>query len=264
MAEGAQQRCFVWYDLLTSDPDAATGFYGELIGWGTQPWEGGSQPYLMWTNGENPMGGVMQLPEDAAKAGAPPHWLAYVATPDTKATVARATELGACVLVQPTDIPEAGQFAVLQDPQGATFAVYTSAQDSPGAEFTPAIGEFSWHELATTDYEAAFDFYHKLFDWDQTESMDMGEAGTYQMYGAQGSGKSSGGMFNKPAEMPGPPAWLFYVKVEDVNAAVEKVKELGGQVLNGPMEVPGGDMVAQCMDPQGAAFALHSSAASSG
>ena len=115
--------------------------------------------------------------------------------------------------------------------------------------------------MARAGHASAFEFYHELFGWDQTESMDMGEASIYQMYGAQGSGKSSGGMFNKTAEMPGPPAWLFYVRVDDVNAAAEKVKELGGQVLNGPMEVPGGDMIAQCMDPQGAAFALHSSKA---
>jgi predicted enzyme related to lactoylglutathione lyase len=243
---------------MTSDPESATEFYQKLIGWGTQPWESGNEPYQMWTNGDTPLGGVAKLPEDAVKAGAPPHWLAYVPTANTEATVRRASELGASVLVQPTDIPGAGSFAVLQDPYGAAFAVYSSAQDSPSGEGQPRVGEFSWHELATTDYEAAFEFYHDLFAWDRTESMDMGEAGIYQMYGPQGSGKSLGGMFNKPAEMPGPPAWLFYIKVGDVNSAVEKVKELGGRVLNGPMEVPGGDMIAQCMDPQGAAFALHS------
>lgn len=65
-------------------------------------------------------------------------------------------------------------------------------------------------------------------------------------------------MFNKPAEMPGPPFWLYYIMVPDVKAVVEKIKGLGGQILNGPMEVPGGDLIAQCLDPQGAAFAIHS------
>ena len=66
-------------------------------------------------------------------------------------------------------------------------------------------------------------------------------------------------MFNKPAEMSGPPMWLYYVTVDDVDAAVAEVKKLGGQVLNGPMEVPDGGRIAQCVDPQGALFALHSS-----
>ena len=58
---------------------------------------------------------------------------------------------------------------------------------------------------------------------------------------------------------PGPPAyWLYYVTVPDVREKIDQVKQLGGQVVNGPQEVPGGDIVAQCVDPQGAAFALHS------
>ena len=87
--------------------------------------------------------------------------------------------------------------------------------------------------------------------------MDMGEAGTYRMYGF--GQWPLGGIFNKPAEMP-VPGWLYYIRVPDVREAVETVKREGGKVLNGPMEVPGGDLVAQCLDPQGAAFALHSTA----
>jgi predicted enzyme related to lactoylglutathione lyase len=184
------------------------------------------------------------------------HWLAYVDVADTEVTATKAKELGGQVLHGPISIPTVGSFAVLADPQGAVFAVFTSKEDMPGKEGSPQEGEFSWHELATTDHEAAFDFYSKLFGWEKTEASDMGEMGSYQMYGV--SGTQLGGMFNKPAEMPGPPFWLFYTTVADVHAAAEKVKQLGGQVLNGPMEVPGGDWIAQCTDPQGAAFAIHS------
>jgi predicted enzyme related to lactoylglutathione lyase len=244
---------------MTPEPDSATDFYAQLVGWTTEPWEGADRPYTLWKNKEVPVGGLMNLPEEAVEAGAPPHWLAYISTPDIAATVSRATELGGKILVQPTEVPGAGRFAVLQDPQGAVFAAYTPGEAQSEPEGPPQIGQFSWHELATSDHGAAFVFYHDLFGWDETESMDMGEAGVYQMYGCGGSEASLGGMFNKPAEMPGPPAWLFYIKVADVNAAVDKVKELGGRVLNGPMEVPGGDLIAQCMDPQGAVFAVHSS-----
>jgi predicted enzyme related to lactoylglutathione lyase len=254
MADAPRHR-FVWYDLMTTDPAKGTEFYTQLIGWGTQAWEG-PMPYEMWTNEGKPLGGVMELPEDAKKGGAPPHWLAYVNVDDVDATVEQATGLGANVLVPGTEIPNAGKFAVLMDPQGAAFAVFSSDQESHESEGPAKVGEFSWHELATTDYGAAFDFYNALFGWEKTEAMDMGDAGIYQMYG--GGGEMLGGMFNKPAEMPGPPFWLYYIMVPDVDAAVEKVKELGGQVPNGPMEVPGGDKVAQCCDPQGAAFALHS------
>jgi predicted enzyme related to lactoylglutathione lyase len=248
---------FVWYDLMAADPKAAQDFYGQLIGWGTQEYEGGDQPYTMWTNKETPLGGVMELPEEAKAAGAPPHWMAYVSVDDVGQTVSKVTEAGGSVLHEATEVPGAGSFAVLADPQGAAFAIYKSA--NPGTQDSAEkdeIGRFSWNELATSDYKGAFSFYSELFGWEPQEAMDMGPGGIYQIYGR--SGDPLGGMFNKPEEMPGPPMWLYYVSVDDVNVSVAKVTELGGQVLNGPMEVPGGDLIAQCVDPQGALFALHS------
>ena len=258
MTDAFPRGRFVWYELMTSDPSAAQSFYTQLTGWTTKAGDVAGQPYTEWVNGETHIGGVMQLPGEAEQQGAPPHWLGYVAVPSVDETLQQAEGLGAKKLVGPMDIPTVGRIAVLQDPQGAVFAVYTPAGDVPGHDGVPAVGEFSWHELTTTDHGAAFDFYSALYGWVKTEAMDMGPGGTYQMYGRI-PGRSIGGISNKPADQPGPPAsWLYYVTVPDVHAKVEQVKQLGGQVLNGPMEVPGGDFVAQCMDPQGAAFAIHS------
>lgn len=247
---------FVWYDLMTPDQEGAKGFYEKVVGWGTMKWDG-PMPYTMWTHApEAALGGLMDLPEEAKAAGAPPHWIGYVSTPDCAATAAKAEQLGGKILKEPTEIPETGTFAVLADPQGVVFAVYQSATGMP--EDAPAqLKQFSWHELATTDYEAAFDFYAELFEWSKTEDMDMGEGAIYRMYGF--GQWPLGGMYNKPAEMP-VSGWVYYVSVPDVNAAAEVVKTEGGQVLLGPMEVPGGDMIAYCVDPQGATFAVHSKA----
>jgi predicted enzyme related to lactoylglutathione lyase len=136
--------------------------------------------------------------------------------------------------------------------------VYTSTSQSPGHPGAPVPGEFSWHELATREQPAAFRFYQTLFAWDPTNAVDMPPIGTYQMFGA--NGVELGGMFNKPDGMPGPPAWMYYILVPNLQHAVDAVNANGGQVLNGPMEVPGGDWIAQCLDPQGAVFALHSKA----
>lgn len=248
---------FCWMDLMTSDTKAAEDFYTKVADWGIDVWEGSTTPYTMFTAPGGPLGGVMRLPEEAKAEGAPNHWLAYIAVPNVDETVARTTQLGGQVLKEPTAIPTVGTFAVLADPQGAVFAIFTAEGDVPGHDNPPTRGEFSWHELATTDQNAAFDFYSELFGWRKADAMDMGEAGTYQMY-SRGE-FPLGGIFNKPAELP-VSTWLHYIMVEDVNQAVENVKKLGGQVLNGPMEVPGGDVIAQCLDPQGAAFALHSTA----
>ena len=255
MPDNSTRGRFVWYDLMTSDPEAAKAFYTAVMGWGTQVWENPGMSYTMWTVGDRAIGGIMKLPAEAVAGGAQPHWLAYVTVPDVDATFARATELGAKVMVPPTAIPTVGRYSVITDPQGALIAPYTPDNLGPEPEGVPPVGDFTWHELATTDPEAAFDFYHDLFGWEKTSAMDMGPDGVYQMYGRNGT--TLGGIYKKPAHAPGPPAWIHYARVADVNAAVETVRQQGGQVINGPMEVPGGDLIANVLDPQGGLFAVH-------
>jgi hypothetical protein len=248
---------------MTSDPDSATEFYTKVAGWGTMPWTGGeaedgSGPYMMWTAGKKPIGGKVPHPDEARSRGAPPHWLAYVTVPDTEAVVERTKELGGSVLMPPITMAGVGTFAVLRDPQGATFSPFTPEDSPDGKVEAPGLGDFSWHELATTDHQAAFAFYHEIFGWKKTEEMDMGEMGIYQMFGPETDvGLPYGGMYNREAGMSAPPQWLYYILVPDIDAALALVTELGGQVVRGPMEAPGGDMIAQCMDPQRGAFALH-------
>ncbi len=242
-----------WYELLTTDPESAQNFYPHVVGWTTGQWDAGANPYTMWLAGDVGIGGVMQLPDEAVARGAPSHWLMYVSTPDIRATADKATELGAEVMTE-LNIPEVGDIAVVQDPQGAMFAAYQPSGEAPGHDGPPNLGEVSWHELLTTDWEAAFAFYSELFGWQEADHMDMGEMGRYQMF-SRGA-HQLGGMMNRPPDMP-VTAWLLYFHVADVAEAVEKVREHGGQVFNGPMEVPGGDIIAQGFDPQGSAFALH-------
>jgi uncharacterized protein len=245
---------FVWYDLMTTDKNAAKKFYPSITGWGTQPF-GNDGAYEMWTTGGNPIGGVMNINEEQKKRGVPPHWLDYVSVSSVDDTTAKAQKLGAAALVPPTDIPDVGRFAVIKDPQGAVFGIYSSNNPQGSADFSPEVGQFSWHELMTDDSNAAFDFYRELFGWDKTGEFDMGAMGIYQMYGL--NGQMYGGMFTKSPDMKMPPVWVSYVRVKDVNAAVDAIKKGGGQVINGPMEVPGGDWIAQATDPQGAFFAVH-------
>ncbi|HXW04114.1 MAG TPA: VOC family protein [Vicinamibacterales bacterium] len=250
MAEKPRGR-FVWFDLMTTDPDRAVGFYPRITGWGTTQLQG-SAPYTMWTNKGAPIGGVTRLPAGAA---APPHWLAYISTPDVDATMAQATGLGAAVVSPAADIPNVGRFAVLTDPQGAVFAIFSPAGEAPGHDGEPRRGEFSWHELATNDVPAALQFYQALFGWEAPQAMDMGPGGIYQEYSR--AGRHLGGMYKKPSEAAAPPAWLHYILVDDVQRAVETTTDRGGRIVNGPMEVPGGDTIAVGVDPQGAMFALH-------
>ncbi len=248
---------FVWSELMTPDPKSAERFYSDVVGWKAEPFPGsGPEPYTIVKAGDKGIGGMMRMPDDMKAKGVPPNWMFYVGVHDADATVAKAQSLGGRVVVPVQPIPLVGRFAVLADPQGAHFAILQPEGPRPtGPDAAPTTGEISWHELATTDLQKAMEFYSALFGWEMLKANDMGPMGIYEEFGR--FGRSQGGMFKKPPEMPAPPHWLLYAKVPDVNAAVAAVKSRGGQVLNGPMEVPGGDLVAQIMDPQGATFALH-------
>lgn len=244
---------FCWGELLTTDPDAAADFYSTVVGWGTREWEGSETPYSVWMNGEMPVGGFMRLPPEVAATGAPPHWLVYISTPDAEACARKAESLGGSLL-NLFDIPEVGRMAIIADPQGAVITAYQPSDATPGHDGPASIGEFSWHELATTDWEAAWAFYSELFGWREASRSDMGEAGIYLEF--HRGAHPLGGIVNRPPEMP-VSAWLPYIRVSDAQVTAETVVERGGTILNGPMEVPGGDLIAQCKDPQGAAFAFH-------
>jgi predicted enzyme related to lactoylglutathione lyase len=241
---------FVWYENLTRDVQAAIAFYSDVVGWKTQPFQA---DYIMWVGSQGPLGGVMKLPDEAVKAGAPPHWTAHVQVGDVDAAVALAKKLGGKVYKEPTDIPTVGRFAVIADPQGAAICMF-----KPNAEMTlhdPAKdGEFCWNELLTSDSAAAFRFYSELFGWKILEEMDM-PMGTYRVFGV--ADRRFGGMMTIPKGAPMPPMWIYYVSTSDLDAAIGRATKRGAKVMNGPMDVPGGGRIAQLMDSQGAAFALH-------
>ena len=254
MSDATVRGRFVWHELLTTDTAAAAVFYEKVIGWKPQAWPQ-DPSYNMFAAKAGPVAGLMALPEDAKKMGSPPCWVTYVGTPDVDETARQAAEIGGTILKEPTDIPSVGRFAVIQDPQGAVFSAFTPLQGPMGGDAMP-LGDFSWHELITTDRPAAFSFYERLFGWVKTEATEMGPGmGLYQMFGWPG--KTLGGMFSN-RHVPGPPHWLAYTMVPDSKRVADLVPKLGGRVLHGPREVPGGDWIATCSDPQGAVFAVHS------
>jgi hypothetical protein len=253
MADATVRGRFVWHELFTPNPAGAQEFYGNAVGWTVEGWEHDPK-YLMFAAQNGVIGAAV-----LSRAGTP-QWVPYIGTPDVAATVEAATRLGGRVETPPTDIPGGGRYALLADPQGATFGVHASGGDSP-PEAAPGQGEFTWHELATNVAPAAaFTFYNALFGWDEISQYDMGPAGAYLIFGRNGA--QIGGMFDKGnAGKPGNAYWLGYVSVADLEGAIERTKAARGSVLTGPMDVPGGDRIAQLMDPHGAFFALHFSAA---
>jgi predicted enzyme related to lactoylglutathione lyase len=254
MAEIDVRGRFVWHQLLTRDIPGAKTFYSRVVNWKAQAWPLDPN-YTVCQAGDVPTAGMMPFTPEVP-ADAPPHWLQYIGTRDVDGTAEAAVRAGGSILKDPSDMRGAGRYAVLKDPQGAIFAIIDPENARAEAPGVPPLGQFTWHELATTDHEAAFAFYASLFGWDAMQRMDMGPMGIYLIFGYNGEQK--GGIYIKPADMPAPPNWLPYLHVANVDAAVPVVEANGGKIILAPMEVPGGSRITVIMDSTGAAFALNS------
>ena len=246
---------FGWYELMTSDTKAAGKFYSDVVGWTTKEMPSGNgSTYTTFNIGDAGLAGMLNIPGHTG-------WIGYIAVDDVDAHIEKIVEAGGKLWKPATDIPGMLRFAVMSDPQGAGIIVFTPnpAMPSPKRPEPPAPGTISWHELYTSDLEAGFDFYNKLFGWTKLTDMDMGPMGVYRLFD-EGDNKpmGDGGMMTRPANIP-VSCWNFYFQVDSINGAVQRVKAGGGSVLNGPMQVPGGGWIINAQDPQGAMFSLVSS-----
>jgi len=244
----------MWFELMTRDMKGAETFYGKVVGWSSEPFKEAPRPYTSFIRaGGTPVAGVMTTPDGV---NAPPFWAMYIGVPKLEEAANHIKRLGGQVTSPVIEVPTVGRMQMVKDPQGAAFHIHEPATRDLPPEGDPSIGEASWLELMTTDASAAMKFYREIFGWQPSETMNMGEMGDYQMFNRPHG--MIGGMMNKPESMANvPPHWQIYFLVPDIHAAVDRIKANGGQILNGPMEVPGGDQVLNAMDPQGAAFSLH-------
>lgn len=247
---------FIWYELLTSDADAAQEFYGKVVGWSFGDSGQAGMDYRIINAGRESVGGIMPISADMAAGGARPVWLGYIGVDDVDASVAAIIKAGGTVQMPCKDIKGVGRIAMVADAQGAPFYIMRGASDQDSTAFAAAqakVGHWAWNELATSDSEAAVAFYTGQFGWRQEGDMDMGPMGKYRFF-HHGPGMI-GAVMPKPSAMP-VSLWSYYARVPDIDAAIATVKAEGGQILRGPDEIPGGEFSVNAMDPQGAGFAL--------
>lgn len=238
---------FCWADLGTSDPVAATSFYGALFGWEPVDMPAGEgMTYTMLYLGGRSVGALYNARPDQG----PPAWLSYVSVESAADTAALAPESGGRVLQEPIDVFDSGRLAILQDPTGAVVGLWEPANHI-GATLVNDPGAMCLNQLNTTDPEAARPFYQDVFGW--TFTFVGNDEQPY--WGIANRGSLNGGMMPLPADAGVPSHWLVYFTSTDLDASVAQSTDLGGSVLVAPMAVPGG-RIAVARDPQGAAFAL--------
>lgn len=246
----------VWYELASAPADRTTAeqFYAELLGWKIADSGLEGFDYHLASAGDDMVAGMMAMPGDAASM--PPFWMIYFGVDSADQAVRDATAAGASVRRPPADIPGTGRFALLADPQGAGFGILEplpmDEEPQSYAFDQKKAAHGNWHELMSSDPEAGLDFYSGLLGWQKSTTIPMGEMGTYQLFSHEGA--DIGGM---QAQGNAPfPLWLPYFGYDGIDEAVSRIAELGGTVIHGPQEVPGGAFIAIAQDPQGAQFAL--------
>jgi uncharacterized protein len=246
---------FVWYELTTSDLDAAQAFYSRVLGWNIADAGMGAYRYNIVSVGSTSVGGMMAINEEMKTRGVPPCWTGYVGVPDVDTYTSRFKDAGGAIHLPPADIPGVGRFSLVTDPYGAGLILFKpQGGESPAPVLPGTPGHIGWNELMAGDREGAVDFYSKMFAWTKLRTHDMGPMGLYQIF-ATGGAEGVGGIMTKMPDMPFS-SWAYYMNVDSTSAALQRVKESGGKVVNGPMQVPTGAWVANCQDPQGAYFSL--------
>ena len=257
--EQAPQGDFIWYELMSPDPEGSKAFYDAVVGWDISEAAPEFQGYRMIGRSDGKFaGGVLPISAEMQQHGARPTWLGYIHVTDVDRSVGKIEQAGGKSLMPATDIPNVGRIAMVADPQGAPF--YVMKPIPPAGDPNAKSDVFSaseqqrvgWNELQTSDVEGARRFYGDQFGWGSEEYMDMGEMGLYRFFDQQGT--RIGALFD--ASNGQRSHWRFYIRVPTISAAKEAAERGGGTIHMGPQQVPTGEYVVIGSDPQGAEFAL--------
>ncbi len=243
-----------WVDLMSPDVDKSKEFYSALFGWDADDQfdDDGNRIYTMFRrNGQDVAGLGGQMP---GMEGMPGVWNSYVSVDDAEAITKKVEAAGGTVMAPPMQVMDSGSMAIFQDPAGAVFSVW-QPDTMIGAQVGNEPNTYAWNELMSRDVETAKGFYADVFGWEY-DGMDMGPMGIYNVVRG-GENEGLAGLMTMPAEMPEqvPNHWNVYFMAEDVDALAERVTQLGGSIVNPPMDSPVGRL-ATFHDPQNGSFSV--------
>ena len=250
----SQPGVFCWFELGTSDAEAAKKFYGELFGWtANDTMAGPDMVYTILQRDGKDIGALYKLTEEHKSKGVPPHWLSYILVASADESAAKAAGLGGSVTMGPFDVGDVGRMAVIEDPSHAVFALWQPTSKSPKL-LRDEPYTLCWNELYTKDAAQAVEFYTKLFGW-TTKLNDMGSLVYTEFIN---DGKAIAGMLPITPDMGDEivPHWVGYISVDDCDVTTNKAKAMGADIKMTPTDIPGVGRFAIMNDPQGAGFAI--------
>lgn len=241
---------WVWAELITADVSRAREFYAALFGWSFEALGEGDRAYTLISNAGVRIGGMLHQAA-VEEAGPRARWIGMMSSADVSASAAHAADTGGEILVAPTVLDGRGQVALLADPEGASFGVIRSLTGDPPDLF-PAGGEFLWRELWARDAAAMAGFYAVVGGVTPHQAAPEGSEPDWHLLAG---GYPRAGIVQEATEDL-PSAWLHYVRVDDLDAALSRASGNGGEVVMAPDPAVRGGTVAIIVDPLGAALGL--------
>jgi predicted enzyme related to lactoylglutathione lyase len=247
-------------DIAVPEHEREVRFYSRVLGTGESPlWRDD-----LMNNLGMPVIGLGERNADYAHL--PVQWMPHIQVADVVASVQRALELGGIELMFAKDDQGIGQWAVLQDPNGAAFGIIpvvaadpipkTDAAPSGGA--TERVGRIAWLDLTVVDASSTRDFYQQVVGW-SVQDVAMGkDDDTYADYNMlAGDGQPAAGVCHARGGNAGlPPVWLVYLPVGDITESLARVEAEGGAILKTTRKKDGTCVYAVVQDPVGAYVAL--------
>lgn len=238
-----------WVGLITSDVEGARAFYGGVFGWTSSDPDPDFGGYFMFSSEGVPVAGG----SGPMAPGIPDHWDIFIATPDAEAAVARAEAEGGSVIAPVMQVGDMGKMALVAGGDGAVIGLW-EAHGFPGFTRYAEPGTAQWCELHTTGYEDAVAFNASVFGWTTTTVSDTPE---FRYTVAVNGEENIAGVMDASTYLPSgvPSQWTVYFGVDDADAAVAKITELGGSVTRPVEDTPYGRL-AMVADPTGVPFRI--------
>jgi uncharacterized protein len=241
---------FVWADLFTTDPVAATRFYSGLFGWTANTITQGGKAYTVFSNGSQPVAGLAPRPPSNIKR--PSRWIGYIAVTNIAAALKLVTNAGGQVRADARDFPQRGAQAIIADNEGSTVGLLQSTSgDSPDIE--PRPGDWNWFELFVKQPQAVSNFYRRVINYDVAPDLRTERKHDF-LLGSDGVDRA--GVAPLPDSEDAKPGWLCVVRVASIEEMVARVVRLGGEVLVAPRPAAFGSRFAIIADSTGGTVGL--------
>ncbi len=241
---------FVWADLFTTDPGAATKFYSGLFGWTANTIDMNGRAYTVFSNGSRPVAGL--APRPSARAKRPSRWIGYIAVTNLEATLERVAAAGGKVRAGAREFPDRGSQAIIADGEGSTIGLLQS-MSGDSADDEPKPGDWNWFELFASQPQVVSAFYRQVMAYDVAPDTRTERKNDFTL---SSGGVARAGVAPLPKRAGAKPGWLAVVRVENIDEAVARVVKLGGEVLVHPRPAAYGSRFAIIADSTGGTVGL--------